>query len=292
MENLLKFWAMMAVMLLVACSVFEEEKAVEDKILLAEAFNQHLYLSELDGMIPENTSASDSITIINAYVERWIRKTLLMQEAEKHIPKDLNIDKLVRDYRASLVRHTYEQQLVEEQMDSVITTRALNEYYEKNQDQYQLETPIIRCSFIKIKQTAPDLKQLRNLWQSDSIADKYKLLEYCNNHAEVYLLADSIWYKVEDMATRLPKGTINNENISSRKEISLSDNDFLYLFKVHEIINRKEIAPLAFIEDQASKVILHRRKLKLLEAHREELYDLEMENNTVKVYPFEVHVKN
>jgi len=290
MENLLKIWAMMALVLSVACSVSEEEKTTEAKIiLLAEAYNQHLYLSELDGMIPENMSASDSVAIINAYVERWIRKTLLMHEAEKHIPKDLNIDKLVRDYRASLVRHTYEQQLVEEQMDSVITKRALNEYYEKNQDQYQLETPIIRCSYVKIKQTAPDLKELRILWQSDSIVDKYKLLEYCNTHADVYLLADSIWYKVEDMATRLPKGTINSENINSRKEISLSDNDFLYLFKVHEIINRKEIAPLSFIEDQASKVILHRRKLKLLEVHREELYDLEMEKSNVKVFPFQVY---
>ncbi len=286
MPNIPKVWIFLISLFLVTCAVFEEETAVEEEVPLAEAHNQRLYLSELDGMIPADASTADSITFIKLYVERWIRKSLLMHEAEKNIPKDLNIDKLVRDYRSSLIRYNYEQQLVKEKMDSVITKQELSEFYEKNREQYQLETPIIRCNFIKVPQSAPDLKKLKNLWQSDSIADRDTLLAYCNIFAEEFLLTDSIWYKVEDIATRLPAGTISSENISNRKEISLDDNDYLYLFKIFEIINRKEIAPLAFIEDQASKVILHRRKIKLLEEHNEELYNLEMEGETVKVFPF------
>ena len=277
-------WIFIMILFMAACTLFEEEQE-EERVLLAEAYHQRLYLSELDGMIPEGMEASDSTTIINAYVERWLRKSLLMHEAEKNIPKDLNIDELVRDYRSSLIRYAYEQQLVE-QMDSLISKRELNDFYEKNQDQYQLETPIVRCNFIKAPQTAPQLKKLRTLWQSDSIPDQDTLLAYCNSHAEEFLLSDSIWYKVEDIAARLPEGTITIDNINTRKEIALSESDHLYLFRVFEIINRKEIAPLSYIEDQASKVILHRRKIKLLEEHREELYEMEMKNSNVKVYPF------
>ncbi len=289
MPNISKVWIFLISLFLVTCTVFEEETAVQEEIPLAEAHNQRLYLSELDGMIPADASTADSISFIKLYVERWIRKSLLMHEAEKNIPKDLNIDKLVRDYRSSLIRYNYEQQLVKEKMDSVITKEELSTFYEKNREQYQLETPIIRCNFIKIPQSAPDLKKLKNLWQSDSIPDRDTLVAYCNIYAEEFLLTDSIWYKVEDIATRLPKGTISSENISNRKEISLDDNDYLYLLKIFEIINRKEIAPLAFIEDQASKVILHRRKIKLLEEHNEELYNLEMEGETVKVFPFSLN---
>jgi len=281
-----RVWIFIMIPLLSACTLFEKEQQEEERVLLAEAYNQRLYLSELDGMIPDGMESSDSSTIINAYVERWLRKSLLMHEAEKNIPKDLNIDELVRDYRSSLIRYAYEQQLVEQEMDSLISKRELNEFYEKNQDQYQLETPIVRCNFIKVPQTAPQLKKLRTLWQSDSIPDRDTLLAYCNSHAEEFLLSDSIWYKVEDIATRLPKGAITIDNINTRKEIALSESDYLYLFRVFEIINRKEIAPLAYIEDQASKVILHRRKIKLLEEHREELYDMEIQKSSVKVYPF------
>ena len=284
MPNRFYVWIFLLIPLLTACAVFDEDTNEENDVVLAAVYNQRLYLSELDGMIPENASANDSTVIINAYVERWIRKGLLMHEAEKNIPKDLNIDQLVRDYRSSLIQYTYEQQLVEEQLDSVITKRELNDFYEKNKEQYQLETPILRCNFVKVPQTAPDLKRLQTLWQSDSIADRTKLLEYCNLLADNFLLADSVWYQLEYIASLLPKGTINSENITSRKEISLRDNEFLYLFKVFEIINRKEIAPLAFIEDQASKVILHRRKIKLLQEHKEELYEVETRKDNVKVY--------
>ena len=234
MPNIPKVWIFLISLFLVTCAVFEEETTVEEEVPLAEAYNQRLYLSELDGMIPENASTADSIIFIKTYVERWIRKSLLMHKAEKNIPKDLNIDKLVRDYRSSLVRYNYEQQLVKEQMDSVITKQELNEFYEKNREQYQLETPIIRCNFIKVSQAAPDLKNLKNLWQNDTIADRDTLLvAYCNLHAEEFLLTDSVWYKVEDIATRLPKGTLSTENISKRKEISLDDKDYLYLSLIH-----------------------------------------------------------
>ena len=65
---------------------------------------------------------------------------------------------------------------------------------------------------------------------------------------------------------------------------TIQDNDFLYFFRLLELVNRKEIAPLSYIENQASKVILHRRKIKLLEEKKEELY--EQKTNQIKVFPY------
>ncbi|MEM6319269.1 MAG: hypothetical protein AAF960_16470 [Bacteroidota bacterium] len=207
---------LLASLLLITCGDSQSEEAEADK-LLASVQNKTLYLSELDGMFAEGTPAEDSVKIINAYVERWIRKSLLMLEAERNIPKDLNIDELVRDYRASLVRHTYEQMIVEQELDSLITQRELNEFYEKNKEQYQLDAPIIRCNFIKIAQDAPNLEAIQSLWQANRQEDQQALLNLCNQSANEYLLADSIWYKVDVIAKELPKGTINSNNIGSRK---------------------------------------------------------------------------
>ena len=287
--NLNRVWLLLFSSILVfACNTTPSDEEATD-ILLATVQNKSLYLSELDGMLPENTNKEDSIKIINAYVERWIRNSLLMQEAERNIPKDLNIDELVRDYRASLVQHTYEQTLVEETLDSIVTKRELNDFYEKNKEQYQLDAPIIRCNFIKIAQDAEDLSEVRALWQSNQLEDKQKLLDLCNKNAVEYLLADSIWYKVDVIAKELPKGTISSNNIEGRKAFTIEDNGFLYFFKLLDFVNRKAIAPLSYIENQASKVILHRRKIKLLEEKKEELY--EQKTNLIKVFPFEQHLK-
>jgi hypothetical protein len=282
--NPLRVW----LLLLVCACLFACQEPTptegEADVLLSTVHNKSLYLSELDGMLPENTSAEDSVKIINAYVERWVRKSLLMQEAERNIPKDLDIDELVRDYRASLIRHTYEQTLVEQHLDSLITKRELNDFYERNKEQYQLDAPIIRCNFIKVPQNAENINEIRTLWQNNQSEEKQQLLELCAQNEGGYLLADSIWYKVDLIGKQLPKGTINSNNIGSRKEFALQDGTYLYLFRLLELVNRKEIAPLSYIEDQASKVILHRRKIKLLEDKKEELY--EQETNNIKVFPY------
>jgi hypothetical protein len=110
--------------------------------LLAKVYNKTLYRSELDGIVPEGSTPNDSILMVTAYAQRWVRDQLLMYEAERNIPKDLNIDQLVRDYRASLVRYNYEEQIISERLDSTVSETELREYYESNTDQFQLESTI------------------------------------------------------------------------------------------------------------------------------------------------------
>lgn len=256
----------------------------ENDRLLAKVHNKTLYLSELDGMFPEGTSSKDSSAIINAYLERWIRDMLLLYEAERNIPSDLNIDKLVRDYRASLISHNYEKILVEEKLDSNVTKAELEAFYEKNKEQYQLETPIVRCYFIKIKVPVPNASELRRLWNSDEPEDFEKLVDYCNQYAEAHLLEDSSWYRVEDIAADMPTGSLTVDNVAAKKDFSQRDGEYQYYFKVFELKNRKDIAPLSYIEGQARKFILHQRKIKLLEDIKEKMYEVEMRKNNITVY--------
>ena len=265
-------------LLIASCSPVEEPP-VEDDVVLAKVFNKTLYLSELEGMMPTAISREDSINFINAEVERWAREAVLMQEAEKNIPSDLNIDGLVRDYRASLVRHNYEKMWVEMKLDSSITELELNDYYEKNKEQYQLESSIFRCHIIKIPLKAKDLNQLRTLWRSTVEEDMKKMKEYCEQNADYYMLEDTVWLTIDEVRAQLPKGT----NIFPNQDLTQSDKEFLYFLKVLEKKSQKEIAPLGYIREQAQKVILHKRKKKLLEAKKEELYEKETRKNNIKI---------
>ena len=264
------------------CQPAEESK--EDDRLLAKVYNKSLYISDMDGMFPEGITGSDSAEIINAYTSRWIREALLLHEAERNIPSDLNIDKLVRDYRASLIRYSYEQILVEELLDSTVTQQQLNDFYERNKQQYELETPIARCYFVKVPLPVPEADELRRLWNSNAPEDYAALVKYSNQYADAHLLEDSTWYNVENLALEMPEGTLTAANISYKKDFSQRDDKFQYYLKVFELKNKTEIAPLSYIEDQARKVILRKRKLELLEQKKEDMYELEMRKNNIKLY--------
>ena len=277
-------FSMSFLLLIHACSKSGEVDRRMDK-LIAKVYNKSLYLSELEGMFGENASPEDSTVIINAYTKRWIKEALLLHEAERNIPKDLNIDKMVRDYRASLIRSNYEEVILEKSLDSVITREQLNEFYEQNKEQYELDKPIIRCRFIKVPLPVPSSSQLSRLWNNnDEQQDIKNLLTYCGQYANTHLLNDSIWYRAEDIVNELPQGTVNISRLRSGFNITQRDNDFEYLFKVIEVKKKKEIAPLTFIENQARKVILHQRRMDLLEVTKEKMYEIAERRNNIQVF--------
>ena len=283
-----KYWSLLGVfcLLLVQACQMSDGAIDEEDVVLAKVFNKSLLLSEMDGMFPYGTTASDSTATIRAYKRRWIREALLRHEAEINLPPDFNIDKLVRAYRASLITHNYEVALAQEKLDSTISKKELTDFYNKNKLQYQLETPIIRCHFIKAKLPLQNGNQLRNLWNSDQPEDLVKLIKYCKEFNVDNILTDSTWYDVEDIAAELPQGTLTANNVGSKRDFSQRDADYQYYFRLFESINRKDIAPLSYIEEQARKVILHNRKIKLISDTKEELYEREMRKGNIEVFDY------
>ncbi len=250
--------------------------------LLAQVYNKNLYASELADVVPEGTNATDSTLLVSAFVQRWVRDQLLMYEAERNIPKDLNIDELVRDYRASLVRFNFEEQIIAEKLDSTVSEGEVRTFYEANKDQFQLESTILKCLLLKLPPKAPQ-SEINKLWYSRSSADEPKLAAYAKQWAAMALLNHEKWYKLGDIAALLPKGTLTSENVSSRREGTLSDGDFRYYYRVLDVVQGKTTAPFDYVREQASKIILHKRKQQLLDRWKEDLYQKELRRENIKI---------
>jgi hypothetical protein len=256
----------------------------ENDRMVAKVFNKPLFQSELNELVAGVNSPEDSAQIVHAYIEKWARSSVMMHEAEKYVPSDLDIDELVRNYRASLIEYNYEKLLVELNLDSTINENQLLEYYEENKEQYKLKQPIIKCRFIKIPKTAEDWSEAKRWWNSNKDDDFKKLVDYCSRNAEVYMLNDSIWYYLDDVSQHLPKGKLTSGNYTFNKSISTNDDNYEYLLKIYETMASDEYQPLELAKDQLTKVILHKRKIQLLDDKREEMYERETRNNNVIIY--------
>ncbi len=267
-------------LLLWRCTSSPSAKA--DDRLLAQVYNKNLYASELNEVVPDGTNPTDSALLVSAFVQRWVRDQLLMYEAERNIPKDLNIDELVRDYRASLVRFNFEEQIIAEKLDSTVSEAEVRSFYEKNKDQFQLESTILKCLLLKLPPKAPQT-EVNKLWYSRNPADEPKLAAYAKQWAAMAMLNREKWYKLEDIAALLPKGTLTSENVSSRREGTLSDGDYRYYYRVIEAVQGKTTAPFDYVREQASKIILHKRKQELLDSWKESLYQKELRRENIKI---------
>ena len=282
------FFILLTMLSVIACE--KNASTSGSNRVLATVYNRSLYLSDMEGMFPENATKNDSLQVINAFSDRWIREQIIMAEAERNIPKDLNLDELVKKYRESLILSNYEEQLTKMGLDTTISDEELHTFYEKNKEQYQLETPITRCYFLKIPKPAPQSDSLSKWWNAPKSGDNLtKLKNYAKGNAKAYILEDSVWTRVDKIAEMLPlssRSTLSSENISSDKEFTMKDDNFQYYFRALGVMNKQEIAPLSFIREQASKFILHQRKIQLLEKKKQEMYDIELRKNNIKIYSY------
>jgi len=205
-----------------------------------------------------------------------------MYEAERNIPKDLDIDELVRNYRASLVRYNFEEKIIAEKMDSTVTEEELTVFYETNRDQFQLESPIVKCILIKMPAGA-NSGDIAKLWNSRSEADAARLENAARQFATLALLDREKWYTLDEIATILPKGTLTADNAGSRRDGILSDDNYRYFYRILETAQGKTTAPLDYVRGQATRLILHKRKQDLLEKWNEELYQRELKRENVQI---------
>lgn len=281
MRHVFAIGSLCATFLISSCQI----KTIEGDQVLAEVVDKKLYLSEVEPMIPENSTAEDSILFQNAYIERWIRESLLMREAEKNLPPDLELEKLVSNYRSSLVLHQYEKSLVENLLDTVIGYEELMSYYEANKNQYLLETVIVRCMLVKLPKVVGEeiYSQFRTYWRNPN-EDREQMIQNSNEYADVFYLNDSIWHPLSVIQKEMPNGAVNQRVIRSNKDFQLTNDDYYYFLKILEIKDEKEIAPLTYIKEQATQVILHQRKIALLKKIREDLYDRAVSRNLIKIF--------
>lgn len=56
---------------------------------------------------------------------------LLYAKAESNIPDNVEIDRLVENYRKALIMHTYQQQLISQKLSEEIPEQELTDFYNR-----------------------------------------------------------------------------------------------------------------------------------------------------------------
>lgn len=272
------------VALALALSACEETGKHKDDAVLAEVHGSKLYLSRASKYVTPDATPQDSLTQLRAYVDQWVKEMVLLHEAERWIPSDIEVDDLVQDYRNSLIVSNFEKGYVETQLDTIISGQELQDYYGRNREQYQLEQTIVRCRFVKMSRKTDSIPQFRGWWDGKEPEDSTQVAEFSDRWAEIYLLEDSTWYRVDEIEQLMPPGTLQSQNIRPGTSLRFTDDEFEYYLSVSESVKSREIAPLSYIRDQAVRFIMHKRKLQMLEEMKSSLYEQDLTEGYIKIY--------
>ncbi|HEY8402730.1 MAG TPA: peptidyl-prolyl cis-trans isomerase, partial [Cytophagaceae bacterium] len=256
--------------------------------VLAKVNNERLLLKDVHALIDEPLSKEDSAAFIKNFVEKWIKKQLLIEKAEEEIDElSEEITSKIKDYRNSLLVYELQKKMLEEQLDTLITEKEIRQFYENNLHIFELKENIFKGIVIKLPKDAPDLDKISKLVQSGKPKDLKELRSYCSRFANYYSIEDSIWLNFDYIVQNsgfAAKGVDNSKILESSRFQTTSDEHFVYFLKVWDYKINNQISPIAYVKDEIKLILLNKRKTKLINDLETALYNKGKENKDFEIF--------
>lgn len=271
-----------------SCQFFDfgkKENTIEKPI--ASVNNNYLYSKDIETLIPSNLSEKDSVLIARSIINNWAVQELLKQKAEENLTQQENTtyNKLVQDYKESLLVNGYKERLIQQQLDTVISEDEIDVYYDANNVNFRLNEELIKIKYLHFGNNLLDQKEIIKHFKSDDYDDLIALENQELNFKAINL-NDSTWIRLEDVLLKIPKFKEESREylLKKSKYIQKEDSLGLYLVAVKDVLKRNDIAPKNYITPTIKQMILHKRKLELIRDIEKTLLNDAIQNKNFKEY--------
>lgn len=267
---------------LCACN---SKKSADDKPV-AKVDEKLLYLSEIKDIIPNGTNKEDSILIAGNYIHQWVKKQLIISKAELNLSEeDKDVSKMVEDYRTSLIIHNYQQQLIEQKLDTAVSPFEIDLYYKDYSANFTLNRNIIKALFIKVPNPVPNLERVQALYKSKNEDDWTELENYCFQNATKFDNFNGQWIYAQGLFDQLPIHIKNEEDfLKNTTHLESDDSIYHYFVKIQQFELKNNLAPLDFVREDIRKIIINKRKIQFIKNLEESIYHDAESKNKFKIY--------
>ncbi len=272
---------------LFGCSSGEQEnKTNKEGKLIASVNDNVLYESDIQDIVPFNSSAKDSTEIVNRYINNWIRKQLLFSQAKEQLTLDNpDIERKVEDYRYSLYIFELKEKLISSRLDSNISEKELQEFYNKEISNFLLQGTILQGIWVRIPLHSGLEKSVRNQF-SLTLVPLEAMVQFVNENKFLSRNSIGTWLESDAFLEGTP---FNSQNILGEWKkgvpyLTSQGKEFLYLLKITGLKQAIEPAPIDYVKENIKAIILNKRKLALANELEDQLFNEASKKNKVEIY--------
>lgn len=280
----IKFLFLVVIISIVSC---KKEASQADNFAIARVNNSKLYREDIKDLVPVGTSKKDSVIIVKDFIDRWASQKLLFNAAEVNLSdeKQKELINLVDQYKKDLYTKAYIEQLVYKSFDTIVNDQELNEYYEKNKENFKTNSALVKMSYVQIYKSNPKLTALTNKFANSSKENK-EAIRNSTIEFKSYAFNDSIWIDMNQVYEKLPFINIENKEkyLVKGKTIKFADSTDVYLIKTSNFIERNQVSPFQYIKPTLKKVILNNRKIELINKFQKDITTDALKDKKYEIY--------
>jgi len=252
---------------------------------VARVYDKYLFKSDLVNVVPYGLDPEDSASIVNEYIQLWIRNMLTLKKAELNLTDDLlDVEQQLEDYRTSLIVYNYERELLRQKLDTSVSSKEIETYYKENERNFQLRSNIIRLKYIKIPSKTPSLDKVRKWYKSEKEDDLEKLRKFALMYANNYLLEDENWLVFDEVLKEIPLSNYSLDDFNRNKRyFEINDGQYIYFVIIKGFMMKESRSPLNFEKDNIRNIILNKRKQALIEEMQQDIFNDAINNKEVEI---------
>ena len=270
-------------LLLAGCDYFEKSS---NEVVVAECYGKYLYESDLRSVVPEGASIMDSIQRVSTFIDSWIKRQVLIHQAENNLDKDkLDLKKQLEEYRNSLIIYEFESQLINQKLDTIVREDEITEYYEQNKEDFQLRNTMVRVAYVILDEDSKQKATFKKLL-SDPDTLLLQTIDIQANYytAKSYVDVDH-WIRLDELTNIIPIEIFNAESfLKKNKFVCFDMNEYTYMVRFVEYLLEESTSPMEMVRNNIKSVILAQRKQAMIEKMKTSLYEKAKRDRAFEVY--------
>ncbi len=251
--------------------------------VLAEAYGNKLYADDLKDLIGESVTQEDSVFITQEYINQWLSKQVLLHKAEEVLSEvEKNKEKQLENYKADLLTFEVLNKLATQLVDTSFEESELEEYYEENEEDFELAQNILKINFFKIPEQTNGVNKLWDKFRKDDIA-VYAQLKSIGEKRGNYYVDKTNWVYFDDILKEIPITTYNQESyLNNNKFIRFNDNGYTYFIKIIDFKIRSDKSPFSLERQNIKELLIMKRQQEMVKEIETKLIDEAYNNKEIK----------
>lgn len=252
--------------------------------------NEFLYKEDLAQMYMSVSPVADSITFVHEYIRGWLENALFYRMARRNVPDSREVERLVENYRKSLLLNIYQDKLITQQLVREIPEEDIREFYEDNGELFQLDEPMAQGLFLVLPNSAPKVSAVRKWLKDSDVEDVENIEKYSITNAITYdYFADS-WRELDALAAKMP---ITADELFAKLNkdsyVELSDSSAIYFLSVSDMLSKGERMPMDMASDKIRGLLINSMKADFIKEVKRDLLRSALASGEVKFYDNDVN---
>lgn len=259
--------------------------------IVARVGERELTASEVGSAVPQSLPTADSLAFAELYVNRWVKRTLKVQEAEVLFSSSAaDIDKQVEEYRNLLLERKVDQYYVDRGIDTTFTDEQIRDYYNAHAGDFRLDRTLVKGRIVRFPESYRRAQTLYSLMSSSKEEKQRDFIEICNKNDFHLVDYTSHWVDYSEFLSMLPVvSSMGNTLLKKGKVQNLRDNHSIYYLEIKEILRPGDRAPIERVEQTIRRILYNARQSEIIRTHEEDLYRAAMEREDIAIYKNETN---